>query len=239
MLLHDVNGEIIMLFIRKSKDRGVADLGWLQSHHTFSFGEYHDPEHMGVSALRVINDDIVQPAKGFATHSHNDMEIISYVISGAIAHKDSEGNEAVIPAGDVQIMSAGRGIHHSEYNPSSEAETNFLQIWIQPNKKGVKPTYGQMTVESKRTLTPLVTPDGRDNSLSMNQDASLYKLRMGEDEELTLANTARHGYLHIVKGMVTAAGQIFSAGDAFALGPHEKVELQAKTEVEALWFDLP
>jgi redox-sensitive bicupin YhaK (pirin superfamily) len=228
-----------MQYIRKSHDRGVADLGWLQSHHTFSFGEYYDPAHMGVSALRVINDDIVQPGKGFGTHGHQDMEIISYVISGAVAHKDSEGNEAIIPAGDVQIMSAGRGIRHSEYNPSSEAETNFLQIWIQPNKKGVKPAYGQMTIESKGTFTPLVTPDGRDNSLSMNQDASLYKVSMVSNEELTLANGERNGYLHIVKGIVAVSGKVFSAGDAFALGPHEKVELEAKTGLEALWFDLP
>ena len=228
-----------MQFIRKSHDRGVVDLGWLHSHHTFSFGEYHDPEYMGISALRVINDDIVQPGKGFATHGHKDMEIISYVVSGAVAHKDSEGNEAIIPAGDVQIMSAGRGIRHSEFNPSNAIETNFLQIWIQPNKKGVVPAYGQMTIQSKGTFTPLVTPDGHEGSLTMNQDASLYQLRMVKDEELTLANAERHSYLHIVKGELSAAGEVFTAGDAFALGQHEKVALLAKTNIEALWFDLP
>lgn len=167
------------------------------------------------------------------------MEIISYVISGAVAHKDSEGNEAIIPAGDVQIMSAGRGIRHSEFNPSSEVETNFLQIWIEPNKKGADPAYGQMTIKPKGTFTPLVTVDGHENSLIMNQDASLYLVRMVKNEELTLANAERHGYLHIVKGELKAGGEVFTSGDAFALGQHEKVELLAKTNIEALWFDLP
>ena len=228
-----------MQYVRKAESRGSVDIGWLKSQHTFSFGEYYDPNHMGISVLRVINDDIVQPGQGFSTHGHKDMEIISYVITGAVAHKDSEGNETVIPAGDVQVMSAGSGIQHSEYNPSKSKEVNFLQIWIQPNVTGITPSYGQMTIQNQGTLTPLVTGDGREGTLKINQDASLYKVILVKDEELSLATHMRQGYFHIVKGEVKIQEQWLSAGDAFSVEQNKVIKLVASGDVEALWFDLP
>ncbi len=227
-----------MKYIRKGNQRGAVNLGWLKSQHTFSFGEYYDPDHMGVSVLRVINDDIVQPGKGFATHGHDNMEIISYVVKGSVAHKDSEGNEAVIPAGDVQIMSAGSGIRHSEYNPSQSEAVNFLQIWIQPSQRNVNPAYGQMTIQDTGTLTPLVTPDGREGTLKIHQNASLYKVMLDVNESLTLRSDERCGYFHLVKGAITVKGQSFVAGDAFAI-ENDVIELSANEPLEALWFDLP
>lgn len=227
-----------MKYIRKADQRGAANFGWLKSQHSFSFGSYYDPEHMGISALRVINDDIVQPGRGFETHGHDNMEIISYVVKGAVAHKDSEGNEAVIPAGDVQIMSAGTGIRHSECNPSQTEDVTFLQIWIQPNQRNVTPAYGQMTIETTGKLTPLVTPDGRNNTLKMNQDAILYKVILDANELLTLSSDKRSGYFHLVKGAITVGDMLFGAGDAFAI-EDDAVEISASEPVEALWFDLP
>lgn len=175
-----------MKYIRRANDRGAIDLGWLQSKHSFSFGSYYDPKHMGVSALRVINDDMVMPGQGFGTHGHRDMEIISYVTEGALKHEDSEGNKHVVPAGDVQRMSAGSGVMHSEFNPSDTEKVKFFQIWIQPNKMGIKPSYEQKSIPQNGILTPLVTPTGENGSLSINQEASLSRLVLGAQETFTI-----------------------------------------------------
>ncbi|QDP02663.1 pirin family protein [Thalassotalea sp. PS06] len=232
-----------MKYIRKSHDRGGANFGWLNSKHSFSFGHYYDPKHMGVSVLRVINDDVVQPGRGFDTHGHRDMEIISYVIDGALEHKDSTGNIYTVPAGEVQRMSAGRGVMHSEYNASDKEAVNFLQIWIQPNVFGIEPSYEQKRIEQNGPLTPLVTSNGTDGSLSMNQDANLYRLMLEKQQQITLYvsthTTNRVGYLHIVSGSLAANGTDFSAGDAFMVTADEVTEIVASSDVEALWFDLP
>ena len=228
-----------MKYIRKSDDRGKANLGWLDSKHSFSFASYFDPNHMGVSVLRVINDDTVKPGAGFGTHGHRDMEIISYVTKGALKHKDSTGNEYIVPAGEVQRMSAGRGVMHSEYNASNSEDVKFFQIWIHPNVDGLEPSYEQKAVQQNGPLTALVTPNGENGSLSMNQDASLSRLVLSEGEHYAFETNNRVGYLHIVKGELVADGQVYSAGDAFALDQNEEQALVAKSEIEALWFDLP
>jgi redox-sensitive bicupin YhaK (pirin superfamily) len=228
-----------MKYIRKSESRGKVNIGWLQSKHSFSFGNYYDPKHMGVSVLRVINDDTVKPGAGFDTHGHRDMEIISYVTKGALKHKDSSGNEYVVPAGEIQRMSAGRGVMHSEYNASKSEEVKFFQIWIQPNVKGIKPDYEQKAVPQKGSLTPIVTPEGLDGSLSMNQNASIYRLELDSGEAFILETNNRIGYLHIIQGELVTDGQLYGAGDAFALDKNEKEKLIAQTKIEALWFDLP
>lgn len=228
-----------MKYIRRAKDRGLANHGWLKSKHSFSFANYHDPKHMGISALRVINDDTVSPGQGFSTHGHQNMEIISYVIKGALQHEDSEGNKHIVPAGDVQRMSAGTGVRHSEYNASNTEPVSFLQIWIQPNKLGVKPSYQQKTIQQKGALTPLVTANGRNGSLSMNQNASLSRLTLSTDETITLIPEKQIGYLHIIKGEIMVDNTYFEAGDAFAIDPAEKINLKALSEIEALWFELP
>lgn len=228
-----------MQYIRLSASRGQVNLGWLQSQHSFSFGHYYDPKHMGISVLRVINDDIVAPGQGFGTHGHQDMEIISYVIDGALEHKDSMGNIHVVPAGDVQRMSAGTGVTHSEYNSSDKDSVNFLQIWIKPQSNGIKPSYEQQTIEQRGQLTPLVTSNGADGSLSMHQDASIYQLVLVDNEQVTLATKARLGYLHVVAGSMSVNGQAFSAGDAFAVESEQTIVVEGDKSLKALWFDLP
>ncbi|MGR3980527.1 pirin family protein [Pseudoalteromonas sp. 1181_04] len=228
-----------MHYIRKASERGQVDLGWLQSHHSFSFGHYHDLKHMGVSVLRVINEDKVLAGQGFGTHGHRDMEIISYVISGALKHQDSTGNEYIVPAGDVQRMSAGSGIMHSEYNASNSATAHFLQIWIQPKLRGIAPSYEQKSIPQTTQLTPLVTPNGEHGSVSINQDASIYRLKLDAGQSHTLQTADRKGYLHIICGHIDANKQNFSNGDAFALNRNERVTLTATSSLEALWFDLP
>jgi hypothetical protein len=171
-----------MIEIRPSEQRGPSDLGWLQSRHTFSFAGYYDPQHMGVSALRVINDDRVAPGAGFATHSHQDMEIISYVKQGSIEHRDSMGNVQVLPAGEFQLMSAGTGVTHSEYNPSSSERLEFLQIWIEPNQYGIEPAYQQKRFAGRTGLQLIASPDGRESSLLVHQDACLYQLLLATDQ---------------------------------------------------------
>ena len=227
-----------MKYIRRANERGKVDFGWLRSAHSFSFGSYYDPNHMGVSALRVINDDIVEPAKGFDTHGHKDMEIISYVVSGALEHKDSRGNQYIVPEGDIQIMSAGRGITHSEYNASKTESVNFLQIWIQPNQKGGEPRYGQQKIEQTSQLTPLITPTGENGTLSMLQDAYMSRLVLDSNENFELNPSARVGYLHIVKGNLVTDDGGLGPGDAIAVTGEELV-IKADTPVEAIWFDLP
>lgn len=228
-----------MKYIRKSEDRGKVNLGWLDSKHSFSFGRYFDPKHMGLSVLRVINDDTVKPGAGFGTHGHRDMEIISYVTKGALKHKDSTGNEYIVHAGEVQRMSAGRGVMHSEFNASNSEEVKFFQIWIQPDVKGIEPSYEQKAVLRKGELTPIVTPNGVGGSLSMNQDASIYRLELEAGKNFTLETESRVGYLHIIQGEIVIDEQSYAAGDAFALGANEKENLTSLTDIEALWFDLP
>lgn len=236
-----------MLYIRRANERGTANFGWLNSHHSFSFGHYYDPRHMGVSALRVINDDEVAPGAGFDTHGHRDMEIISYVLEGAIEHKDSMGNQFVVPAGEVQRMSAGTGITHSEFNHSSDQPLKFLQIWIQPNQLGIEPGYEQKAIEQKAPLTPLVTPDGRDGSLSIHQDADVFRLELNPegtttDHQIDLQYKRACGYLHIIHGhaeIITNSQTLsFTAGDAIAV-QNESLHVSSQGKLIALWFDLP
>lgn len=228
-----------MKYIRKSADRGQANFGWLQSKHSFSFGNYYSEKHMGISVLRVINDDIVMPGQGFGKHGHRDMEIISYVIEGALQHEDSTGNKYVVPAGDIQRMSAGSGITHSEFNASKTEKVKFLQIWIQPNVMDIKPSYEQKSIIQQGPMTPLVTPTGKQGSLTINQEASLYRLVLKTNENFTLTTAKRLGYLHLIKGDVTVDNQQFSAGDGFAIEPDQLIALTATSAIEALWFDLP
>ena len=228
-----------MRYIRKATDRGTANFGWLDSKHSFSFGRYYDAEHMGISVLRVINDDIVAPGRGFDTHRHQNMEIISYVIEGALEHKDSTGNVYTVPAGDVQRMSAGTGIAHSEYNPSDTAPVNFLQIWILPAKEGIAPDYEQKTIRQSDKLTALVTPDARSGSLSMNQDASMYRLQLTAGEDIKLQTQQRQGYLHIVQGQLDLDGNHYAQGDGIGVYQNDELHVTAQSDIEALWFDLP
>lgn len=229
-----------MDYIRKSDSRGRANFGWLDSRHTFSFGSYYDARHMGFSVLRVINDDQVKGGTGFGAHGHKDMEIISYVLEGAIEHRDSIGNRFVVPAGEVQRMSAGSGIQHSEFNASRMAPLKFLQIWIEPDVVGIEPGYQQAEIPQRETLTPLVTSDGRDGSLSMHQDANLYRLRLQPGEAFVLRTGGRSGYLHLIDGSAAAGAENLSGGDGVGFSKTREQEIEAgKDGLEALWFDLP
>ncbi|MFC6632989.1 pirin family protein [Microbulbifer taiwanensis] len=229
-----------MDYIRKSDSRGQVNLGWLHSRHSFSFGRYYDPAHMGFSALRVINDDTVKAGTGFGAHGHRDMEIITYVLEGEIKHSDSIGNRFVVPAGEVQRMSAGTGIQHSEFNASRSERLKLLQIWIEPDVTGIVPGYEQANIPQRDKMTPLVTSDGRDGSLSMQQDASLSRLRLSPGERYTLGTGGRAGYLHIIEGSLDAGSTRFSAGDGIGFTRTREQEIAAGTDgLEALWFDLP
>ncbi|XZG69711.1 pirin family protein [Chitinibacteraceae bacterium HSL-7] len=231
-----------MIDVRKANERGHANFGWLDSHHTFSFGNYYDPEQMGFSHLRVINDDRVMPRAGFDTHGHRDMEIISYVLDGAIEHKDSTGNHEVLQAGEFQLMSAGKGILHSEYNASTSAPLHFLQIWIEPNVTGGAPGYQQKDFGLQPGLTLIASPDGADDSLRIKQDARLYQLILapGATERWTLG-VGRRGFVHVVKGALTLNGQTLEAGDGARIGDEGGLAFQSEGSeaVQALLFDLP
>jgi quercetin 2,3-dioxygenase len=227
--------------IRRSEERGRADFGWLKSRHTFSFGSYYDPAHMGVSALRVINDDYVAPGGGFDSHSHRDMEIISYVKNGVIEHKDSMGNTRVLPPGEFQLMSAGTGITHSEYNASASEPLEFLQIWIEPNVMGIEPGYQQKLFAREPGLQLIASPDARGESLELHQDAALYRAWLGRGEGLTYEGAAagRTLYLHVVSGALQVQGEHLGEGDGAALKNPGSIELVAKDATQALLFDLP
>ncbi len=229
-----------MIEARRSEERGPANHGWLQSRHSFSFGSYYDPRHMGVSALRVINDDKVAAGAGFAPHSHQDMEIISYVKQGTIEHKDSMGNVEKLPAGEFQLMTAGTGVTHSEYNPSSSESLEFLQIWIIPNQTGLEPGYQQKRFEPRSGLQLIASPDAREGSLLLHQDACLYQLRLqqGESADHALA-PGRKAYLHLVSGSLRVNGEQFGEGDGATVSDVDKIEFEALAESEALLFDLP
>ena len=232
-----------MLTLRPSSERGHAHHGWLESRHTFSFADYYDPRHMGWSALRVINDDTVQPGHGFPTHAHRDMEIISYVLEGELAHKDSTGTGAVIRPGDVQLMSAGRGVQHSEFNPSQRNPVHFLQIWIEPKSTGVPANYQQKffdPAEKRGRLRLLVSEDGRDGSLKMWQDARLYAALLDGSEQFEYEMAlCRRGYAHVARGEVMLNGQRLVTGDGVKIQDTPTVSLSEGTNAEVLLFDLP
>ncbi|BDA59803.1 pirin family protein [Shewanella xiamenensis] len=230
-----------MIRIRKAQDRGQADLGWLKSQHTFSFASYYDPRHMGVSSLRVINDDRVAPNSGFETHGHKDMEIISYVISGTIAHKDSFGNIKTLPAGEFQLMSAGKGIYHSEFNASNTEPLHFLQIWIQPDTLGIDAGYQQKAFEQTSALTAVVTPTGENGTLKVQQDATLYRLMLAPQEQVQMPQLKpqRQLYVQLVEGTLKVNDQVLTPGDGAHITAEEVVRFSATdSPVTALVFDL-
>ncbi len=238
-----------MITLRKSADRGHADHGWLNSFHSFSFADYHDPAHMGVGNLRVINEDRIAPGTGFGTHGHRDMEIVSYVLEGALAHKDSMGNGAaggahagVILPGDVQRMSAGTGVQHSEFNHANDQSTHFLQIWLLPQRAGIAPGYEQKHFDAaaKRGRLALVaSPDGRDGSLTIHANASVRAGLFDADESAQLAlDPQRLAYVHVVKGRVRVNGQALAAGDAATLRAETDLRIDGGQAAEVLVFDL-
>ncbi|MBV7461932.1 MULTISPECIES: pirin family protein [unclassified Acidovorax] len=231
-----------MLTVRKSQDRGHADHGWLNSFHSFSFAGYYDPAHMGFGNLRVINEDRIAPGTGFGTHGHRDMEIISYVLSGELAHKDSMGNIKGIPPGDVQRMSAGTGVQHSEFNHAAGQTTHFLQIWIEPNVRGIPPSYEQKTfaeTEKRGALRLVASPDGAQGSVKIHADAALYAGLLDGAESATLAlNPARKTYVHLVRGALSANGQALSGGDALLMEKETTLSLTDGHDAEVLVFDL-
>jgi redox-sensitive bicupin YhaK (pirin superfamily) len=231
-----------MITIRKSKDRGHANHGWLDSRHTFSFADYHDPDHMGFRSLRVINEDRVRPGAGFGTHGHRDMEILSYVLSGSLAHKDSMGNGSVLTAGDVQRMSAGTGVRHSEMNPSLEDPVHFLQIWILPEREGLEPGYEEANLsdDDKRGRLRLIgSGKPNDGALRIHQDVDLYGtvLDPGQDAQLDM-RAGRHAWVQVIRGDVSLNGHDLHEGDGAAISEEEVVKLTARTETEVLLFDL-
>lgn len=231
-----------MINIRKAHERGHAEHGWLNSWHTFSFADYHDPEQMGYSSLRVINDDRVAPGAGFPTHPHRDMEIVTYVLSGALEHKDSMGNGTVIRPGEVQRMSAGTGIRHSEFNASPNEEVHLLQLWIMPNKGGITPGYEQkfFTAEEKLgNLRLVASPDGSKGSVTIHQDAKLYAGLIDPDHPAEHAlPSGRHAYLHVARGAASINGLEVSAGDGARIEGETALHLKSDSSAEILLFDL-
>jgi len=232
-----------MIDYRRASERGHAQHGWLDSFHSFSFADYYDPAHMGFGPLRVINEDRVQPGMGFGTHGHRDMEIISYVLEGELSHKDNMGNGSIIVPGDVQRMSAGRGVLHSEFNPSSDRPVHFLQIWIEPDAKGVRPSYEQKRVDAtakRGRLALIASPDGRDGSVTIHQDARLYAALVNGDENVEYDIPAgRRGYVHVARGRVALNGDVLDAGDAAKLAGPAHITLAQGEDAEVLLFDLP
>ena len=231
-----------MQTMRRSQERGYADHGWLKSYHSFSFAGYHDPAHMGWGNLRVINEDRIEKGTGFGKHGHRDMEIISYVLSGELAHQDSMGNVKGIPPGDVQRMSAGTGVTHSEFNHADDQTTHFLQIWIQPNVTGIAPGYEQKTIaetQKRGALRLVASPDGAQGSVTIHADAALYAglFDGAERAELPL-DPARKAYVHLIRGALTVNGQRLSAGDALKLEGESAVTLCNGAAAEVLVFDL-
>ena len=232
-----------MLQVRKSEERGLANHGWLNSRHTFSFGHYHDPKHTGFGPLLVINEDKVTPAQGFGTHGHRDMEIISYVLEGELAHKDSMGNGSVLKYGDVQRMSAGTGVRHSEFNHSETNGVHFLQIWIQPNVTGIAPSYEEkhFAPETKAGQLRLVaSSDGRDGSVLIHQDAAIYATILhGADAVEHTLGQGRTAYVHVIRGNVSVNGVELKGGDALKVTDEQLVTLARAEAAEVLVFDLP
>jgi redox-sensitive bicupin YhaK (pirin superfamily) len=232
-----------MIQVRKSKDRGHAQHGWLDSYHTFSFSDYYDPAFTGFRDLLVINEDRIEPAEGFGKHGHKNMEIITYVLEGELEHKDSTGTGSVIRHGDVQRMSAGTGIQHSEFNHSKENKCHLLQIWITPKNNGIKPSYEEKKfapVENKNRLRLIVSPTGEDGSLSMHQDAKLFSTILEEGKEVGYEfKEKRHGWIQVARGSVVLNGTALHAGDGAAISNETHLKLVAQKPSEVLLFDLP
>ena len=232
-----------MITMRRSAERGHANHGWLDSFHSFSFADYYDPSHMGFGPLRVINEDRVEPGMGFGTHGHRDMEIVSYVLDGELEHKDSMGNGSIIVPGDVQRMSAGTGVQHSEFNPSRERKVHFLQIWIEPAVRGIAPSYEQAHVpaEAKRGRLALIAgPEGSAAAVAIHQDARLYAALLDGAERVTHALApGRRAYVHVARGRVHANGQALAAGDAAKFEGESAITLDRGEAAEVLLFDLP
>jgi redox-sensitive bicupin YhaK (pirin superfamily) len=231
-----------MITLRRSHERGYADHGWLKSFHSFSFAGYHDPAHMGYGNLRVINEDRIEPGTGFGTHGHRDMEIISYVLSGALAHQDNMGNGTAIRPGDVQRMSAGRGVMHSEFNHSPDGQTHFLQIWIEPAQRGIDPGYEQKNFDEahkRGRLCLVASPEGAEGSVTLHADARLYAgLFDGDETTRRLLDTDRKTYVHLVRGQLQVNGHALQAGDAAKLNGEDWLELAQGRQAEVLVFDL-
>ena len=230
-----------MIELRRGSERGHAEHGWLDSFHSFSFADYHDPAHMGYGPLRVINEDRIQPGTGFGTHGHRDMEIISYVLEGALAHKDSMGTGSTIVPGDVQRMSAGRGVQHSEFNHAKDAVTHFLQIWIEPKVAGIPPSYEQKhfkPVDKRGRLRLIASPDGRDGSVTLHQDALVYAGLFDGRENASYNLKNEKGYVHVARGRITVNGHVLEAGDALKT-EDGTLELENGEKAEVLVFDLP
>ena len=232
-----------MTEIRRSNERGYADHGWLKSFHSFSFANYFDPEHVEFGPLRVINEDRVAPGQGFGTHGHRDMEIISYVLSGELAHKDSMGNGSTIRPGDVQRMSAGRGVMHSEFNPSKDNPVHFLQIWIQPDKQRIEPSYEEKsfsTEEKRGRLRVIASPDRTAGSVLIHQDATVYAgLFSGAEQAVLKVKPGRRVYVHVARGSITANATKLTAGDALKLTDAAELTLSGGQDAEVIVFDLP
>ena len=233
-----------MIRIRKAAERGRAEHGWLHSWHTFSFADYHDPQHTGHSVLRVINDDTVEPGQGFGTHPHRDMEIISWVLEGALEHRDSMGNGSVIRPGEVQRMSAGTGITHSEFNPSKHERTHFLQIWILPDRSGHTPDYAQVSFSDDALDSDfrlVASPDGRDGSVSIHQDACLYIARMDIFSPAVQRQLVpqRQTYVHLARGKVYMNGNALQVGDGAYISDENVLNFEHAVDAEILLFDLP
>ena len=231
-----------MITLRPSNERGWADHGWLKSFHSFSFADYHDPRYMGWGNLRVINEDRIEPGSGFGTHGHRDMEIISYVLAGELAHKDSMGHVESIPPGDVQRMSAGRGVMHSEFNHAPQQQTHFLQIWILPNQVGIEPSYEQKSVPlaaKQGRLALIASPQGGEHAVKLHADARLWAgLFDGAQQAQLDVATARLAYVHLVRGRLAVNGHALSAGDALLLRDEAQVRIEGGQDAEVLVFDL-
>lgn len=231
-----------MLQLRKSNERGLANHGWLKSRHTFSFADYYDPQQMGFRSLRVINEDRIEGGTGFGAHPHHDMEIISYVVSGGLQHEDSMGNKTIIRPNEVQRMTAGTGVVHAEQNAQADSETHFFQIWIMPSKRGISPDYGQKSFEKElnsQKLVHVISPDGRDGSLSINQDANMYISRLKAEDEVDYQLLPTRGaWVQVVKGQLNINGTEVSAGDAVSFTQAELLKLRALEPSEFILFDL-
>jgi len=234
--------DIMKLTIRKSDERGHANHGWLDSYHTFSFADYYDPAHMGFRSLRVINQDVIAPGAGFPTHPHRDMEIFSYILYGALAHKDSMGNGRTLLPGQIQLMSAGKGVTHSEFNPSKSEAGSLLQIWLQPRERGLTPSYTEWHPDPAKESEPkvlVISADGREGSATIHQDADIYRVRLGDGKSITHEVRSGHGvWFQLIKGEIAANGVTLSPGDALSTEDSGTLTLTAKGEVEGLLFDL-
>jgi redox-sensitive bicupin YhaK (pirin superfamily) len=232
---------VAMMTIRKANDRGHANHGWLDTYHTFSFADYYDPQWTHFRSLRVINDDLVLPGNGFGTHPHRDMEIVTYILSGALEHKDSMGNGRVIRKGELQYMAAGTGVQHSEFNPSKDEAVRLLQIWIMPDAKGVKPRYAEKSLVNAETgkLHLMTSKTGRDDSIAIHQDADLWLAKLNAGQQVSHAlGSQRYAWVHVAEGEVTLNGTTLSGGDAAAVRSENKLQLSANKPSQVLLFDL-